>query len=185
MDSTIFNTTFQASMQQIMLDLIDKYVESGQLASLFSASTSQSGTESTTVSDSKATPFAEYIQQAAQKYGLRQELVEAVIKAESNFDPTAVSAAGAEGLMQLMPETAEYLGVANSMDPEENISGGTKLLRSLLDRYDGNLSLALAAYNAGAGTVDKYNGVPPIEETQTYVQRVMSYYAANLQGGSA
>jgi soluble lytic murein transglycosylase-like protein len=96
-----------------------------------------------------------------------------VVKAESNFDPTAVSGAGAAGLMQLMPGTAASLGVEDVFNPEQNVEGGVRLLRQLLDRYQGNVVYALAAYNAGPGAVDRYGGVPPYRETQTYVPRVL------------
>jgi soluble lytic murein transglycosylase-like protein len=102
-------------------------------------------------------------------------LVKAVIAAESMFDSEAVSRTGAQGLMQLMPDTARSLGVTDAFRPDENVRGGTEYLRALLDRY-GDFSRALAAYNAGPTAVDRYNGVPPYRETRAYVQRVLTYY---------
>jgi len=112
----------------------------------------------------------------AQKFQLDRSLIKAVIKAESNFNPQVVSVKGAQGLMQLMPETAKEIGVNNPFDPSESIYGGSLYLRKMLDSFDQNLDYALAAYNAGPGAVRKYGGIPPYEETQNYVQRVKRYY---------
>jgi soluble lytic murein transglycosylase len=107
---------------------------------------------------------------------LHPALIRAVIKTESDFDPLAVSHAGAVGLMQLMPQTAMRFDVRDSYNPDDNIGGGTKYLRQLLDRFNGNLPLALAAYNAGEHAVERYRGLPPIPETRQYVLKVLGYY---------
>jgi soluble lytic murein transglycosylase-like protein len=120
--------------------------------------------------------FDPHIKFACQRYGLDHNLVKAVIRAESAFDPGAVSPKGAMGLMQLMPGTSRDLGVMNPFDPNQNIEGGVRYLRFLLDRFNNNIVLALAAYNAGPEAVDKHGGVPPYEETRNYVQRVLDFY---------
>jgi hypothetical protein len=115
------------------------------------------------------------IWKAAEKYKVDYALVKAVIKAESNFDPRAISRAGAKGLMQLMPATADAFGVNDSFQPEDNVQGGVRYLRHLLDLFEGNLHLSLAAYNAGENAVFRYNGIPPYRKTQTFIQRVLRY----------
>lgn len=120
------------------------------------------------------------IRRHASRHRLHPALIRAVIKAESNFDPLAISRAGAIGLMQLMPETAQRLDVRDMYDPDDNVGGGTKYLRQLLDRFQGNLPLALAAYNAGENAVDRYQALPPYTETRQYVRRVLQYYRAGL-----
>ncbi len=120
------------------------------------------------------------ISRFSQEYRLHPALIRAVIKAESDFDPLAVSRAGAVGLMQLMPQTAVRLDVRDLYNPEDNIGGGTKYLRQLLDRFRGDLPLALAAYNAGEHVVDRYRTVPPITETRRYVRKVLRYYRTFL-----
>src|SRR5256886_14151990 len=110
---------------------------------------------------------------AAARHALAPELVEAVIRVESNFEPRAVSSKGARGLMQLMPKTARLLGVRNVFDARQNIEGGARHLRNLVDLYNGNLTLALAAYNAGADAVARHGGIPPYAETRAYVARVL------------
>jgi hypothetical protein len=126
---------------------------------------------------SDKTPFERIIRVAANRYGIDADLIHCVIAIESNFDPKAVSPKNARGLMQLLPQTAAQLGVKDIFDPEENVNGGTRYLRQLMDKYN-NLTLALAAYNAGPERVDQYGRrVPPYLETMKYVQRITKSYA--------
>ena len=119
--------------------------------------------------------FEPIINSCALEYGVNKSLVKAVIHAESGYNPSAVSPKGAQGLMQLMPKTAQGLKVANSFDPADNIRGGVRYLRFLLDTFKGDETLALAAYNSGLSKVAKYGGIPPYEETRNYVAKVLNY----------
>jgi soluble lytic murein transglycosylase-like protein len=120
--------------------------------------------------------FDPIIIQAAHCHGIDPALIKAIIKAESQYNPNAVSKRGAKGLMQLMPRTAESVGVEDLFDPEHNINGGTLYFKQMLTRFEGEIDLALAAYNAGAATVKKYGGVPPFEATRCYMDNVLKYY---------
>ncbi|WP_227657612.1 lytic transglycosylase domain-containing protein [Candidatus Magnetaquicoccus inordinatus] len=124
-----------------------------------------------------AHPYGDLVRDAARQHGLQSALLHSIIRAESNFDPYAVSAKGAVGLMQLMPETARQYGVHDSTDPETNIHGGARFLADLLRQFNNNLELSLAAYNAGPNTVIRYGGtIPPYPETRQYVTRVLRYF---------
>lgn len=127
--------------------------------------------------------YQEIIRRSAERYGLDHKLINAVVRVESNFDEYAISRQGALGLMQLMPSTASQLGVYNPFSPEQNIDGGVRYLKDLIERFDGDLRLALAAYNAGPTAVEKYGDVPPIPETQNYLKKISSHYS--LKPGTA
>ncbi len=142
-------------------------------ASLINATDTTAGNTATPAPPSA---FNGLIDKAAQRYGLDPKLVSSVVKTESNFRPDAVSGAGAMGLMQLMPATAQGLGVEDPLDPEDNVNGGAKYLKQMLNKYGNNVPKALAAYNAGPGNVDKYHGIPPFKETQNYVKKVLATY---------
>ena len=126
--------------------------------------------------------YEELIQQASERFRVDPFLIKAVIKAESDFDYQAVSSKGAQGLMQLMPETAYDMEVGDPFNPEENIFGGTRYLSVLLERYKNDKTKALAAYNAGPERIEEYKGIPPFTETEDFVERVLNYYEAYLNG---
>ncbi|HIJ97072.1 MAG TPA: lytic transglycosylase domain-containing protein [Desulfuromonadales bacterium] len=127
--------------------------------------------------------YEQLIKDCSQKYGVNASLVKAVIHAESGYNPNALSHKGASGLMQLMPQTAKSLKVADRFNPKDNVEGGVKYLRFLLDTFKGDVSLALAAYNAGLNNVARYGGIPPFNETRTYVNRVLAYMQSYQSSG--
>jgi soluble lytic murein transglycosylase-like protein len=172
--SSGIGSNYQMVMIQALFKLLEKAIASKGSSSV--DLTGLAGYDSKSGKSTSSGSFDEIIQQTSQKYNVDADLVKAVIQNESNYDPNAISSAGAQGLMQLMPATAANLGVDNPMDPKENIEGGVKLLRELLNQFGGNLTNVVAAYNAGAGAVQQYGGVPPYQETQTYVNRVLSTY---------
>ena len=129
--------------------------------------------------------YEEIIQEASAEYDVDASLIRAVMQAESAFHPYAVSRAGAEGLMQLMPALADEMGVTDSFDPRENIMGGVRYLKRLLDYHDGDLDLALASYNAGPGNVQRYGGVPPFRETRNYVRTIKAIYKRSKRSSDA
>lgn len=122
--------------------------------------------------------YENIIREAAEQYNVPESLISSIIKHESNFNSDSVSHAGAQGLMQLMPGTAKFLGVTNSFDPAQNIKAGANYLRQMLNQFNGNIEHALAAYNAGPGNVKKYGGIPPFKETQNYVKKVLNTFNA-------
>ena len=125
---------------------------------------------------SRINAYDDIIREASLNHGMQFELIKAMIHAESNFDPNAISQSGAIGLMQIMPENLNAFGISDPFDPRDNVMGGTRYLRQLMEKYNSDLSLSLAAYNAGPGAVDKYQDIPPFPETENYVEKVLRYY---------
>lgn len=157
--------TYNAALQQ-----------AAALGSTTSASARIGGLNPRNAAQSKVEHFRTLIDQAAQRYSVDAALLSAVVEVESAGNPRAVSRAGAQGLAQLMPATARELGVQDPLDPAQNLDGAAKYLRQLLGQFKGDISKALAAYNAGAGNVQKYGGIPPFAETQAYVPAVLTAY---------
>lgn len=171
MNSRLYNTVFNNALESNYLAamIIQDFGKMNPVASNNSQAMTKRGFSA------GGTDFEQIINQAAQKYDVDANLIRSVIKAESNFNPSATSPVGAMGLMQLMPGTARELGVKNAYDPEENIMAGAKYLKMLLNRYEGQVDLALAAYNWGMGNLEKNPGRLPAE-TLNYVEEVTAYY---------
>jgi hypothetical protein len=151
-----------------------------QAAKLAAGATSFDDALNNAIGGSKSVTLDSIFEKASETYGIDANLLKAVAKVESNFTADATSKSGAMGIMQLMPSTAKSLGVTDAYDPEQNIMGGAKLLASHLKKYNGDISLALAAYNCGSNVVDKYGGVPPYKETQNYIKKVTQYYNGTI-----
>ncbi|WP_431029249.1 lytic transglycosylase domain-containing protein [Lysinibacillus sp. LZ02] len=175
--SNLLGSVSESSAEQKnVANYLQSLIYEGQLNVPQSVLEALSVSTPTTSVGASHTNYKEVIEAAAAKYNIPTKLIESVIKQESGFKPNAISSAGAIGLMQLMPSTAKFLGVTDATDPTQNIMGGTKYLRQMLDKFNGDISLALAAYNAGPGNVSKYNGIPPFKETQNYVKKILNSY---------
>jgi soluble lytic murein transglycosylase-like protein len=176
-----------ASDSSTFQDILNEILKDDEVSALSEPLTSTSTAEVNSVPITSMPPLSllkasnnidQIINQASQQYGVPAKLIKAVIQQESSFNSNAVSKTGAAGLMQLMPGTAKSLGVSDVFDPEQNILAGSKYLKQLLDKFDGKIDLALAAYNAGPANVDKYGGIPPFDETANYVRKVSDLYYA-------
>lgn len=169
--------TSGTSFSDVLGQAAESYTQSNTSAGYTASYTDTAASAGATASTGAAAPadLSSIFEEAANTFGVSVNLLQSIAKAESNFNANAVSSAGAVGIMQLMPATAAALGVTDSRDAYQNIMGGAKYIAQLLQKYSGNISLALAAYNAGSANVDKYGGIPPFSETQNYVKKVLSY----------
>ncbi len=171
--------TFQEVLQEVILE--SKDTDGNEINILDKPDISVENIVNSSVKNINSEQLESIIEEASSKYKLPKELIKAVIKAESNFDPTAVSPKNAMGLMQIIPQTAKELGISNPFDIYENVMGGAKYLRQMLDKFNQNLFLALAAYNAGPKRVETSNTIPDIKETKEYVDRVIKFYKEYTQ----
>jgi len=166
-----------ALQKALALAPVRRQATSGAFAATLSQATASLRPSAVASQKGDGVPYQDMITAAAQKYGVRPALLAALVKQESNFNPNAQSGVGAKGLTQLMDATARGLGVTDAFDPVQSLDGGARFLGGLLKQFKGNESLALAAYNAGPGAVQKYGGIPPYQETQRYVPKVLGYAA--------
>lgn len=177
--NTINNTDTAPKFADVLQQSIGdeyKFRDTGASKAVFGTLVKPSSSVSSTEKSYSKEEISNIISKISAKHGVNEKLVRALIKQESGFNPSVVSKAGATGLMQLMPQTAKSLGVIDAKDPIQNVDGGVRYLKSMMKKYNGNLILALAAYNAGPGAVDKYGGVPPYKETQNYVKNILANY---------
>ncbi len=158
-------------IKQVNANIVKQAPQTSLKNALTEATAVQANTQPTSKSQ-----ILNVVSQISKKHGVDEKLVQALIKQESGFNPKAKSKSGAIGLMQLMPATAKNMGVKDPYNTVQNVEGGVKYLKSMLNKYNGNVILALAAYNAGPGAVDKYSGVPPYKETQNYVKNILANY---------
>ena len=179
-DKTGFGTLIKNPAETVKAKILGSAGKFGSLTGLGNISALTTASASTSIPEvSRNAPKAQIlamIDKVAKKHGVDQKLVRALVRQESGFNPNATSHCGAQGLMQLMPATAKGLGVIDAYNPVQNVEGGVKYLKGLLNKYNGNVILALAAYNAGPGAVDKYGNVPPYKETQNYVKSILANY---------
>jgi membrane-bound lytic murein transglycosylase B len=176
-NSTV-STTETTETTETDTDTDSEATEETTSATSTTSTSSSASTSSSSGALSCSAELEKYFEEAAEKYDVDVNLLKAVAKTESGFDASAKSSAGAMGIMQLMPSTAKALGISDAYDARENILGGAKLISDNLKTYNGDVSLSLAAYNAGPGNVAKYGGIPPFAETQSFVKKVLSYYNA-------
>ena len=179
-DKTGFGTLIKNPAETVKAKILGSAGKFGSLTGLGNISALTTASASTSIPEvSRNAPKAQIlamIDKVAKKHGVDQKLVRALVRQESGFNPNATSHCGAQGLMQLMPATAKGLGVTDAYNTVQNVEGGVKYLKGLLNKYNGNVILALAAYNAGPGAVDKYGNVPPYKETQNYVKSILANY---------